>query len=165
RWQLDGWLTTARATDAGGDDWEAENAGIIELSLEPLEVSQPDFIGQLWGSGSSDEHVKRAISRVQSTLGTDKVLQPWAAGGRGVSERVDFVPYGDDIPKVPEGDWPGRIPSPLPARRGTGPQHPAARIRLIDAAAKDVHVTAEAVLSSVPYAVGWGRNHYRVVGW
>ena len=165
RWQLDGWLTTARATDAGGDDWEAENAGIIELSLEPLEVSQPDFIGQLWGSGSSDEHVKRAISRVQSTLGTDKVLQPWAAGGRGVSERVDFVPYGDDIPKEPEGDWPGRIPAPLPARRGAGPQHPAARIRLIDAAAKDVHVTAEAVLSSVPYAVGWGRNHYRVVGW
>jgi protein ImuB len=171
RWQLDGWLTAARAADSGtadehpADDAESEGAGIIELSLEPLEVSQPDFIGQLWGSGSSDEHVKRAIARVQSTLGTDKVLQPWAAGGRGVAERVDFVPYGDDIPKAQEGLWPGRIPAPLPARRGGGPQHPAARIRLIDATAKDVQVTAEAVLSSVPYAVGWGKHRYKVVGW
>ena len=171
RWQLDGWLTAARAADAGAsdagtaDDVEADGAGIIELSLEPLEVSQPDFIGQLWGSGSSEEHVKRAIARVQSTLGTDKVLQPWAAGGRGVSERVDFVPYGDDIPQEPEGAWPGRIPGPLPSRWGGGPQHPAARIRLIDAAAKDVQVTAEAVLSGVPYAVGWGRSRYKVVGW
>ena len=165
RWQLDGWLTTARASDAGDYDPEAESAGIIELSLEPLEVSPPDFIGQLWGSGSSDEHVKRAISRVQSTIGTDKVLQPWVAGGRGVAERVEFVPYGDDIPQASEGQWPGRIPGPLPARRGGGPQHPAARIRLIDAAAKDIQVTAEAVLSSVPVAVGWGRNRYKVVGW
>lgn len=46
-----------------------------------------------------------------------------------------------------------------------GPQHPAARIRLIDATAKDVQVTAEAVLSSVPYAVGWGKHRYMVVGW
>lgn len=171
RWQLDGWLTAVRAADSGtadehpADDAESEGAGIIELSLEPLEVSQPDFIGQLRGSGSSDEHVKRAIARVQSTLGTDKVLQPWAAGGRGVAERVDFVPYGDDLPKAQEGLWPGRIPAPLPARRGGGPQHPAARIRLIDATAKDVHVTAEAVLSSVPYAVGWGKHRYKVVGW
>src|SRR5699024_1432304 len=117
-----------------------------------------------WGSGSSDEHVKRAISRVQSTLGTDKVLQPWAAGGRGVSERVDFVTYGDDIPKEPEGDWPGRIPAPLPPRRGAGPRPLAARIRLIVAAVIDVKGAAVAVLSSVPYAVGWGRNHYRGVG-
>ncbi|AHI19226.1 MAG: Y-family DNA polymerase [Corynebacterium casei] len=171
RWQLDGWLTAVRAADSGtadghlADDAESEGAGIIELSLEPLEVGQPDFIGQLWGSGSSDEHVKRAIARVQSTLGTDKVLQPWAAGGRGVAERVDFVPYGDDIPKTQEGSWPGRIPAPLPARRDGGPQHPAARIRLIDATAKDVQVTAEAVLSSVPYAVGWGKHRYMVVGW
>src|SRR5699024_7509292 len=154
RWQLDGWLTAARAADA--DDAECEGAGIIELSLEPMETSAPDFIGQLWGSGSSDEHVKRAISRVQSTLGTDKVLQLWAAGGRGVAERVDFVPYGDEAPQKGDKLWPGQIPGPLPARRGGGPQHPASRIRLIDATAKDVVVTAEAVLSSVPYAIGWG---------
>lgn len=176
RWQLDGWLTAARAADAGAadagaadghpaDDAESEGAGIIELSLEPMETSAPDFIGQLWGSGSSDEHVKRAISRVQSTLGTDKVLQPWAAGGRGVAERVDFVPYGDETPQKGDKLWPGQIPGPLPARRGGGPQHPASRIRLIDATAKDVVVTAEAVLSSVPYAIGWGKHRYKVVGW
>ena len=161
RWQLDGWLNTARAADGA----ESEGAGIIELSLDPLETSTPDFIGQLWGSSSSEEHIKRAISRVQSTLGTDKVLQPWAAGGRGVAERVDFVPYGDEIPQEGQKSCPGQIPGPLPARRGGGPQHPAARIRLIDATAKDVVVTAEAVLSSVPYAVGWGKHRYKVVGW
>src|SRR5699024_10640074 len=61
--------------------------------------------------------------------------------------------------------WPGQIPGPLPARHGGGPQHPAARIRLIYATAKDIVVTAEAVLSSVPYAVCWGKHRYRVVGW
>src|SRR5699024_11806668 len=74
RWQLDGWLTAARAADAGAadagaadghpaDDAESEGAGIIELSLEPMETSAPGFIGRLWGSGSFDAHVNRAHSR------------------------------------------------------------------------------------------------------
>ena len=155
RWQLDGWLT------AGG-------AGALHrLELAPLELGPPEAI-ELWGTGGAGESGQRArqvIERVQSMLGIDAVLQPRPVGGRGVEERIGFVPYGESRDPVPEANWPGRIPAPLPARLGGGPSHPAARIRLIDAQAVDVYVTAEALLSSVPYAVGWGTGRYLVVGW
>lgn len=152
RWQLDGWLT------AGG-------AGEIRsLRLIPLEVSSPDG-EHLWGRPGGGEAAQRVIERVQSTLGVDAVLQPRAVGGRGVAERISFVPWGEKIDPAPTASWPGRIPSPLPARLGGGPNHPAARIRLIDAAATDIYVTAEALLSSVPRALGWGEHRYLVTGW
>lgn len=158
RWQLDGWLTRARAADADG-------AGITELILDPLETAAPEMVGQLWGTGATEDQARRVISRVQSQLGVDRVLQPRPAGGRGVAERIELVPYGEERDPVSEGSWPGRIPSPLPARLGGGATHPSARVRLIDAAAKDVYVTAEALLSSVPYALGWGKQRYRVAAW
>lgn len=158
RWQLDGWLNKARAADADG-------AGITELILDPLETAPPEMVGQLWGTGASEDQARRVISRVQSQLGIERVLQPRLAGGRGVAERVELIPYGEERDPAPQGSWPGKIPSPLPARLGGGPAHPAARIRLIDATAKDVYVTAEALLSSVPYALGWGKNRYRVAAW
>lgn len=152
RWQLDGWLT------AGG-------AGEIRsLTLVPLEVSPPGD-EQLWGRATGRPAARQAIERVQSALGVDAVLQPCAAGGRGVAERISFVPFGERAEPASEAAWPGRIPAPLPARLGGGPNHPAARIRLIDAAATDVYVTAEALLSSVPYALGWGQSRYVVTGW
>jgi len=157
RWQLDGWLTAARSSGKDG-------AAIVRLVLEPVEVARPQADG-LWGGDTSQEQVKRVISRVQSQLGIDRVLQPRAAGGRGVAERIEYVPYGEQRDATPQGSWPGRIPAPLPARLGGGPNHPAARIRLIDAAARDVIVTAEALLSSVPVALGWGAHRYRVIGW
>lgn len=175
RWQLDGWLTAARARQRGsghgdqgnhGDPVQtATEGGIVELVLDPLETSAPEMVGELWGSGASDEQARRVISRVQSQLGVDRVLVPRAVGGRGVAERIELVPYGERRDPLSEGTWPGRIPAPLPARLGGGPNHPAARIRLIDAAGRDVYVTAEALLSTVPYALGWGRSRYRVAGW
>ncbi|APT86194.1 DNA polymerase Y family protein [Corynebacterium flavescens] len=155
RWQLDGWLTSARAQGKDG-------AGIVSLILEPIEVAHPDGEG-LWGSGSSEEDAKRVISRVQAQLGIDRVLQPWDSGGRGVAERVEFIPYGEKRDPAPEGSWPGRIPAPLPARLAGA--HPAARIRLIDASAADIYVTAETLLSSTPHALGWGQHRYAVIGW
>ena len=154
RWQLDGWLT--RAT--------GEGAAIRRLALEPVEVAAPAAAG-LWGGEGSQEQVKRVIARVQSQLGIDRVLQPRAVGGRGVAERIEYVPYGEQRDAPPQGEWPGRIPAPLPARLGGGPNHPAASIRLIDAAGRPVFVTAEALLSSVPVTLGWGANRFRVLGW
>lgn len=152
RWQLDGWLT------AGG-------AGALHrLELVPLEVGPPEAT-QLWGAGESDQRARQVIERVQSTLGIDAVVQPRAVGGRGVAERISFVPYGERRDPEPKASWPGRIPAPLPARLGGGPQHPAARVRLIDAQAADVYVTAEALLSSVPAALGWGKGRFLVVAW
>lgn len=151
RWQLDGWLSSARASNGGG---------VSKLALEPVEVAAPASAG-LWGHAKSDEQAKRVIARVQSQLGVDRVLQPREAGGRGVAERIAYVPYGEQRDPAPEGSWPGRIPSPLPASLA----HPAARIRLIDASSHDVYVTAEALLSSAPVALGCGQKRYRVIGW
>ncbi|AWB81321.1 DNA polymerase [Corynebacterium yudongzhengii] len=152
RWQLDGWLS------AGG-------AGAIrELTLSPLEVAPPAE-EQLWGQSRGKEIAHRAIERAQSSLGTDAVLQPRAVGGRGVAERIELVPFGEAVEDTEAAEWPGAILAPLPARLGGGPQHPAARIRLIDATASDIYVTAEALLSSVPCGLGWGQHRYLVEAW
>lgn len=155
RWQLDGWLSAARAGSAPG-----EGGGIVKLALEPVEVAPPGD-GLLWGAGESAEQAKRVIARVQSQLGVDRVLQPRPAAGRGVAERIEYVPYGEQRDPQPEGTWPGRIPAPLPASLA----HPAARIRLIDVSSKDIIVTAEALLSGEPAGLGWGQHRYRVTGW
>lgn len=152
RWQLDGWLSSG-------------NSGrILSLTLTALDTAAPE-VGELWRDGTSTEAARKVVERVQSTLGIDKVLQPRLGGGRGVAERIELVPFGEHRDPEPAASWPGRIPSPLPARLGGGPRHPAARIRLIDATATEVYVTAEALLSSSPYALGWGRDRYRVVAW
>ena len=150
RWQLDGWLRTRH-----------NEAGIVELILDPLETAAPGPVGYLWDNGGDKEAATRVITRVQSTLGFDRVLQPCLAGGRGVAERIEMIPYGEQRADAPQGSWPGQIPMPLPAQLG----HPVARVRLIDAAAKDIIVTAEALLSSVPVALGWGSQRYHVVAW
>ncbi|QGU03833.1 DNA polymerase Y family protein [Corynebacterium comes] len=155
RWQLDGWLTSGGA------------GTIVSLILEPLETAPPDPVASLWHSAGAGDRARarRVVGRVQSTLGTDAVLSPRVVGGRGVAERVDFVPYGEESGVEKRGTWPGRIPGPLPARLGGGPAHPASLVRLVDAAAGDVTVTAEALLSSIPHTLGWGRERYRVAAW
>ena len=162
RWQLDGWLTSGGA------------GAIASLVLEPLEIAQPESAGQLWGTGATGDGAgaaRRVAERVQSTLGIDAVLQPRFVGGRGVAERIALIPFGERDPESPDGidpasaSWPGAIPSPLPARIGGGVDHPAAKITMIDAKARPVGVTAEALLSSTPYALGWGGSHYLITGW
>ena len=105
--------------------------------------------------------------RVQSSLGIDAVLQPRLIGGRGVVERISFVPFGEHSPDATaaEASWPGAIPPPLPARIGGGIDHPAARVKLISDTARPVGVTAEALLTAAPCALGWGKNRYLVTGW
>ena len=151
RWQLDGWLSSARAGAEGG---------VVRLALEPVETAAPEGEG-LWGQTKSNDKAKRVIARVQSQLGVDRVLQPREAGGRGVAERIEYVPYGEQRDPAPQGSWPGRIPSPLPASLA----HPASRIRLLDASSHDVYVTAEALLSTAPVALSWGNKRYQVIGW
>lgn len=153
RWQLDGWLTSGGA------------GAITSLLLEPLELTAPESVGELWREGRSSEAAQRVVERVQSTLGIDAVVQPTFVGGRGVAERVELVPFGERAAPPAEGEWPGAIPAPLPARLGGGPGHPAARVVLIDAHARPVTVTAEAVLNTQPYALRWGKNAFVVTAW
>jgi protein ImuB len=154
RWQLDGWLTSGGA------------GAITSLLLEPLETALPEVVGPLWGGTGPEgaDRARRVIARVQSHLGVEAVLSPRLAGGRGVAERVLLVPWGEEggLKEVDgQGRWPGRIPGPLPARLG----HPASRVRLVDTACRDIIVTAEALLSADPHALGWGRNRYLVAAW
>ncbi|EEI15972.1 MULTISPECIES: Y-family DNA polymerase [Corynebacterium] len=153
RWQLDGWLT-------GGGAGQ-----ITSLILEPLELAQPDVVGELWADGTTTDEARRVVERVQSQLGIDAVVQPRFVGGRGVAERIELVPYGENTSGPGAGPWPGAIPPPLPARLGGGIDHPASKVLLIDAAAKPVGVTAEVLLTSAPYALGWGDKRYLVTGW
>lgn len=163
RWQLDGWLTSGGA------------GTITSLLLEPLELAQPDPVGQLWGSSSGSSHspgdARRVAERVQSALGIDAVLQPRFVGGRGVAERIALIPFGERSPETADGhnpadaSWPGAIPPPLPARIGGGVDHPASRIAILDETARPVSVTAEALLSANPYALRWGGSHYFITGW
>ncbi|WP_053546071.1 Y-family DNA polymerase [Corynebacterium deserti] len=166
RWQLDGWLTARGVTES---DDPNDHDGITGLWLTPVECVPPDMAsGGLWDTGRSHNHVARqVIQRVQSTLGIDAVLQPVPAGGRGVEERIHFVPYGEkrDAVRNPQGAWPGQIPGPLPARLGGGINHPASQITMIDAESQRIYVTAEALLSSSPYALAWGKARYLITGW
>ncbi|WP_080796928.1 Y-family DNA polymerase [Corynebacterium pacaense] len=163
RWQLDGWLTVRGEVDGDGTE------GIIFLELAPLECVPPEMAsGGLWDTGGASRALARqVIARVQSTLGVDAVLQPVPVGGRGVEDRIQLVPYGErrDPVRDPGGPWVGRIPGPLPARLGGGPNHPASRVALIGASGERVQVTAEAVLSAQPYALAWGKKHFLVTGW
>lgn len=151
RWQLDGWLSGGGA------------GAITGLILEPVEVAAPEPVGELWSEGTDAEQARQVVARVQSTLGVDAVLQPRLRGGRGVAERIGFVSFGEEREDLDHGSWPGRIPGPLPARLGGA--HPAARVVLVDGAERPVIVTAEALLSSRPQALGWGRRRFRVTAW
>lgn len=164
RWQLDGWLSSRGSTAEAG-----ELDGITALRLTPLECVPPEQVsGGLWDTGTSQSPVVRqVIERVQSTLGVDAVLQPVPAGGRGVAERIHFVPFGEtrDPVRDPGGRWPGQIPAPLPARLSGGLNHPAARVQLLDAAGLPLQVTAEALLSGLPDTLIRGERKYLVTGW
>ncbi|WP_342319081.1 DNA polymerase Y family protein [Corynebacterium mayonis] len=155
RWQLDGWLTNGGA------------GAITSLFLEPLELATPQEVGELWTDGSSTDEARRVVQRVQSQLGIDAVLQPRNIGGRGVAERVQMLPFGERPAPVDTAGarWPGAIPAPLPARLGGGIGHPASAVTLIDANAARVCVTAEALLTSAPFAMAWGKNRYLVSAW
>lgn len=152
RWQLDGWLSGRQIP------------GIVRLALEPLEVSSPDAGAGLWGAADERaEQARRVVARVQSLLGTEAVLQPRPSGGRGPTERVELVPYGEDVPaqRAP-GPWPGALPSPLPARAAS---HPASKLQLLDATGTAIHVTADATLSAAPAWLVRGHNRWEISAW
>lgn len=106
RWQLQGVGPAAGELDSA----------VVSVWLEPDEV---DPIGVhadgLWGGGP-DEHIHRALARVQSMLGHEAVAVAVPSGGRGPADRQTFVPWGDrPLPRRPvEPPWPGSLPTPLP---------------------------------------------------
>lgn len=144
RWQLDGWLSKG-------------NVGAVDaLTLEP--ECSPAQARELWGV-QSEETMSRVVAQVQSTLGTEAVVQPYQAGGRGVADRIRCAPYGEQV-EPDTRQWVGAMRGPLPASI----RHPAARVRLLAQDGGDVRLI-DAMLASHPTSLRWGGKEFAVTGW
>ena len=88
---------------------------------------------------------------MQGLLGPDGVVTGVLGGGRGPSDRVRYVPWGEErLPGAdPDAPWPGRLPSPSPA---TVPADPVAA-EVLDASAAPVGVSGRHRLTGRPAAV------------
>lgn len=145
RWQLDGWLNAGAGT--------RPTSGISLLRLTPTAVSGGGGAQRgLWGGdAAAAERAARALARVQGLLGPEAVTTAVLTGGRGPSERVRLVPWGDprDEPKDAELPWPGRVPSPAPALVHTAPKP----IELTDEAGAAIRVSGRGLPNAVPARV------------
>ena len=84
RWQLEGWLTAT--------------GGITKLCLVPDEVvpATGRQLGFWGGDPAAADHAARALTRVQGMLGPESVVTAIPVGGRTPTERVRWVPWGED---------------------------------------------------------------------
>lgn len=172
RWQLDGWINSGAAGE------------VTELSLIPEEICVPSMEDELWSPTGTSHKAERAAIRVQSMLGIDQVVQPVMVGGRGVAERITFVPYGEK--REDDGTvWVGQIPAPLPSRLAQpniqkSQSSPAkqeftehssreassdAQVTVMGSEEQPVIVTAEALLSRPPMQMHWKGESYLITGW
>lgn len=143
RWQLDAWARDDVLT-----------AGVVLLRLDPAEV-RVDGGTQvtLWGGTTdADQRALRAVARLSSVAGEQRVLVPAAAGGRQPHDRYAWVPAAlvdldaGDRGAGAAGPWPGRLPSPSPAVTWSPPL-PA---RLEAADGSPVRVSGRGVLGAPP---------------
>jgi len=158
RWQLDGWQS---APDEGGQ----VNGGIAVLCLAPdLLVPSTGHQLALWGETVVSDQVARAAMRVQAMLGHEAVLRPVLGGGRDVSGRVTYVPFGEKRdPRLAAGQpWPGRIMGPAP-----GVVYPFGReAEVTDEAGDAVTVTGRCVISAGPaWLAVEDEPPLRITGW
>jgi len=143
RWQLDGWLTGRKSV----------LSGIIALSLVPDGLlSQTQAQPGLWGNdGSSDDRAIRALTRVQGLLGADGVVTAVPDGGRGQSERIHLVPWGEprEATRPVDRPWPGALPPPSPALLLNPPEP----ISVCDAAGDLIEISGRYLASADPATV------------
>jgi protein ImuB len=157
RWQLDGWLRTARL-----------RSGVCLLRLWPEEVVdgrslQLELFAGGGATAADDERAARALLRVQSLLGPEGVFTPLPDGGRGPAERVNAVAWGDErVARFgPELPWPGQLVRPAPSTVPVDP--PPARV--LDERGEQVTVTEDDRLTARPVRVVVGGKPRSVLGW
>jgi protein ImuB len=157
RWQLDGWLT--------GRSNSRPTSGVVLLRLEPVEVVDAGALQLgLWGGvGEGDDRARRTLVRVQGLLGGQAVQVGVASGGRGPTEQITTLAWGDE--RVPASDpaapWPGRLPAPSPATV-LPKQLP---VDLVDASGAAVGVTGRGNVTAEPVAVRYDGHLRRVLAW
>ncbi|GAC1309463.1 MAG: DNA polymerase Y family protein [Acidimicrobiales bacterium] len=130
RWQLDGWLAARtrcgcpppgpRAPGphcAGGpacpNPVGGTTGGLTLLRLVPEEITPDDGRqGGFWGGTTeADGRAARGLARIQGLLGPDAVMTAVLGGGRGPSELVTLVRWGDPLAAARPGPPPV---TPLP---------------------------------------------------
>lgn len=121
RWQLDAWLAKIVSAQSEGEELgEADDQGLIELTLEPIELVQTTARG-LWDY-KDDGEAASVLARVQTMLGPDKVTTPVKTGGRGPKDRIILVPVGESAESTAASghtaDWVGQLPAPIPPANG-----------------------------------------------
>ncbi|GED97282.1 DNA polymerase Y family protein [Gordonia crocea] len=167
RWQLEGWLTEGAVGPGEGPD-----SPIVELVLEPVEVSAgagvqyelpagADGDRGLPPDGPRADRIRRALVRVQGLLGADAVMVPVRSGGRGPAEQITLVPAGEAVvPARPvAAPWPSRLPEPTPAVLVDAP------IGVCDVAGRPVGVTARGAFTREPVSVAAQARNWAVQWW
>jgi protein ImuB len=165
RWQLDGWLQ--------GSARHRPSAGISRLWLVPDEVvaaggRQLGF----WGSDvATTQRATRAVARVMGLLGLGSVTVPEWRGSRDPATQLTFVDAAsiDLSAERPDahrdrvsGPWPGRLPTPAPARVPVAPE----AAELVDASGAVVRVTGRGVLPAPPTRLSVAGGRWSdVVAW
>jgi protein ImuB len=165
RWQLDGWLQ--------GSARHRPTAGITRLWLVPDEVV-PAGGRQLgfWGTDvATTDRATRAVARVQGLLGIGAVAVPEWRGGRDPATQVALidaaaVDLGVDRSGAHRdrvaGPWPGRLPTPSPARVHAEP--PAAEV--VGGDGEPLQVSGRGVLSTAPARLSVAGGPWQdVVAW
>jgi protein ImuB len=165
RWQLEGWLTASSLGQG------VEPAPIAGLTLAAEEVAPAGALQpRLWGPGAGEDlRARRAVERVQALLGGDAVLTVRLQGGRDPRDRVQLVPYGEQVPpeRDPDRPWPGALPPPAPSVVLPEPV-PA---HVLDDAGRPVVVDVRLAVSGDPARVvvpgegAWGGIDAVVVDW
>lgn len=155
RWQLES-LASASASDASA---ERGGAGIVEVRITPTRVDdsshhQPGLFGQ-----GPEQRLHHAVSRVQALLGHRGVVTPQVSGGRRLSERQLFQPWGDRVlhERDAASPWPGNMPPPLPSEVFV----PLLPIQVLDADGSPPAVDERGALSAPPALI----DGSAVLGW
>ena len=157
RWQLDGWLRTARL-----------RSGVSLVRLWPEEVVdgrslQLELFAGGGATAADDERAGRALLRVQSLLGPEGVFTPLLDGGRGPAQRVNAVAWGDERTARfgPELPWPGQLLRPSPSTVLAEP----APVRVVDERGEAVALTERYRLTAPPAHVLVNGSPRAVLGW
>jgi protein ImuB len=174
RWQLDAWLS---GRDDGGDPDAPEvpaTSGVTTLRLIADETmpARGQQLGLWGGIAESDGRAARALARVQGMLGPEGVVTAMVEGGRGPSDRVRRVAWGEPAgASVDERHqaghhvvppWPGRVPPPSPALVF----HPPVPVELVDALGQPVQVSSRGAPSAAPVWLSLaGAERVRVASW
>ncbi len=142
RWQLEGWIS--------GTSTGPEAANLTALTVTAMDViAAGDEQAYLWGGVSgADSRAHRTMERIQGLMGAESVLVAEEQGGRSPRDRVQLVPWGQEVAIARRVDrpWPGQLPDPVPATVLMTPEP----VRVLDAGGRRVAVTARLYLSAVP---------------